>query len=63
VAQYLFELMVLSLPAKRIHPDVQAGKAGTEVLQKLEDLSPKQETPTGTDPRWDKLSDLLNQID
>jgi uncharacterized metal-binding protein YceD (DUF177 family) len=55
--------MVLSLPAKRIHPDVQAGKAGTEVLQKLEDLSPKQETPTGTDPRWDKLSDLLNQID
>lgn len=63
VAQYLFELMVLSLPAKRIHPDVQAGKAGTEVLQQLEDLAPKQETPTGTDPRWDKLSDLLNQID
>lgn len=63
VAQYLFELCVLALPARRIHPDVLAGKAGKEMMQRLQDLTPKQEPPTGEDPRWDKLKDLLNQID
>ena len=58
VAQYLYEVTALAMPLKRVSPEVQKGEKGTEILKKLENLSGGEESKT--DPRWDKLKDLLN---
>ncbi|MGB0176983.1 MAG: YceD family protein [Owenweeksia sp.] len=64
ISQYLYELTVLAVPLKKVHPDVASGKKGAEVLKKLEELSPGNSNQTNdendTDPRWDKLRSLLN---
>ncbi|SDR87713.1 Uncharacterized metal-binding protein YceD, DUF177 family [Gillisia sp. Hel1_33_143] len=67
VAQYIYELVVLSVPLKRIHPGVADGSLESEVLKKLEELSPKEakdidenENGEDIDPRWNKLKNLLN---
>ncbi|HAD98500.1 MAG TPA: hypothetical protein DCG19_13910 [Cryomorphaceae bacterium] len=64
VAQYLYELAVLAVPLKKVHPDVAAGKKGKDILKRLEDMSPGQthsdQETQETDPRWDKLKNLLN---
>lgn len=61
VAQYIYELVVLSIPAKRIHPDVLSGKMHSEVLDKLEALSPKEpiDETEHIDPRWESLKNLI----
>ncbi len=62
VAQYIYELIVLSVPSKRIHPKVQDGTMESETLKKLKQLEVKKESTvdkSATDPRWDKLKDLL----
>lgn len=62
IAQYIYELIVLALPQKRIHPGVVDGTLNSEILDKLEDLSPKNSdhNPNAdTDPRWDSLKQLL----
>lgn len=41
VAQYIYELIILSMPAKRIHPGVEDGTLDSDILKKLEELSPK----------------------
>lgn len=63
VAQYFYELAVLAKPLKVVHPEVEAGKRGQEILKKLEELSPEnqeKESEDENDPRWNKLRDLLN---
>ena len=63
VAQYFYEMAVLAKPLKVVHPDVLAGKKGQDILKKLEELSPDntvREEKEETDPRWNKLKDLLN---
>ncbi|WP_299162498.1 DUF177 domain-containing protein [uncultured Tenacibaculum sp.] len=62
IAQYIYELIVLSVPRKRIHPNVTDGSMQSEALKRLEELRINEEKPveeTSTDPRWDKLKDLL----
>ena len=59
VAQYIYEGIVLALPLKRIHPGIEDGSLQSEVLEKLKEFEIR-ETKT-TDPRWDKLNDLLTQ--
>lgn len=63
VAHYIYELIVLSLPQKRVHPGVKDGTLGSDILKKLEDLSPKSlednTTKIDTDPRWDSLKKLI----
>ncbi|WP_299106914.1 DUF177 domain-containing protein [uncultured Tenacibaculum sp.] len=62
IAQYIYELIVLSVPSKRIHPGVIDGTLDSEALKKLKELEPKIEKPVveeTTDPRWDKLKNLL----
>ena len=64
VKQYVYELIVLAVPAKKIHPGVEDGSLSSEVLEKLEELSPKgrkNKNEGKTDPRWDKLKNLLNE--
>ncbi|MEO2144148.1 MAG: DUF177 domain-containing protein [Flavobacteriaceae bacterium] len=60
VAQYLFEMIILSLPIKIIHPGVVDGSLESETLNKLKELESKaQEKSSKIDPRWDKLKDLI----
>ena len=64
IAQYIYELIVLSIPNKRVHPGVADGSLKSDILNKLDELSVRnqndQETNTiETDPRWDELKKLL----
>jgi uncharacterized metal-binding protein YceD (DUF177 family) len=64
IAQYIYELIVLSIPQKRIHPGVEDGTLNSEILRKLEDLSPNSDlkaesSSNDVDPRWNKLKKLL----
>ena len=61
VAQYIYESIVLSVPLRRIHPGVKDGSL-TDVIEKLEALSPKEqkeEQNNDIDPRWENLKKLL----
>ena len=64
VSQYIYEMIVLSVPLKRIHPGVKDGTLPTESLETLSKLTTKEEKKESkqeenTDPRWDKLKQLL----
>lgn len=60
--QYIYECVLLALPSKRVHPGVKDGTLDSEILEKLNrhsvDRQHKKEENT-TDPRWDKLKNLL----
>lgn len=58
IAQYLYEMIVLSVPIKKLHPGIKNGTLKSNILKKLEELSPKSNIKV-KDPRWDKLKDLL----
>lgn len=73
VAQIIYELILLSIPTKRIHPDVLAGKSDSEILNVLdqyiiEEIEDNEENQMDNDsdddddeeidPRWSKLKDL-----
>lgn len=61
--QYIYEAAVLAVPYKKVHPQVADGTMKSDILDKLEDLSPgnSNKNDNTTDPRWDKLKDLLNE--
>ena len=61
IAQYVYEMLVLSVPLKKVHPGVLDGSLQSEVLDKLEELQPKdtKENKEDIDPRWDALKKLL----
>jgi uncharacterized metal-binding protein YceD (DUF177 family) len=61
LAQYMYELIVLSVPSKRVHPGVKDGSLDSEILKKLEELSPKgiNNDKEEIDPRWNTLKKLL----
>jgi len=63
VAQYIYELIVLSMPTKRVHPGIADGTLKSDILKKLEELSPKgpeeKDKTEETDPRWNTLKKLL----
>lgn len=63
LAQYVFEMVVLSIPAKRIHPGIKDGTLDSEAMKNLEKYAPKIEkeiiTEEEIDPRWSALKKLL----
>ncbi len=61
LAQYIYEMCVLAVPTKRVHPKVVDGTMDSEILERLEALQPKTETEKTeqTDPRWDALKNLM----
>ncbi|MCR9181541.1 MAG: DUF177 domain-containing protein [Flavobacteriaceae bacterium] len=63
IQQYIYELIILSLPARRVHPGVEDGTLNSEILDKLKELTPKeteeQSSKNEIDPRWDELKKLL----
>jgi uncharacterized metal-binding protein YceD (DUF177 family) len=60
VAQYIYELIVLSVPLKRIHPKVLDGSMESETIKKLNKLRVK-EPVENADPRWDKLKSIITE--
>ena len=58
IAQFIYELIVLNIPKKNIHPDVESGKIVPDF--DMDDESELKEENEEIDPRWDKLKDLLN---
>lgn len=62
IQQYIYELIVLAVPNKLVHPGIKDGTLKSDILKKLEELSPKEtEENNGEaiDPRWNKLKKLL----
>jgi uncharacterized metal-binding protein YceD (DUF177 family) len=64
VAQYIYEMIVLSVPLRRVHPGIKDGSLKTEALTKLKQLAVKEKKEEkkeeeNIDPRWDKLKQLL----
>jgi len=59
VSNIIFETIVLETPPKRVHPGIEDGTLKSEILEKLEDLKPKEIFFNKRDPRWDKLKELL----
>ncbi|MFN7100210.1 MAG: YceD family protein, partial [Flavobacterium sp.] len=63
IAQYIYEMIVLSVPFKRVHPGIKDGSLQTEALTKLNELTINEEKEENKeediDPRWDKLKKLL----
>jgi uncharacterized metal-binding protein YceD (DUF177 family) len=61
IAQYVYEMVVLAVPQKRVHPGVLDGTLKSEALTKLKELQPKdkKENIKDTDPRWDALKNLI----
>jgi len=66
LSQYIYEMIVLSIPLKRVHPGIKDGTLKSEALDKLNELKVKEKKVVDkskkeedTDPRWDKLKQLL----
>jgi uncharacterized metal-binding protein YceD (DUF177 family) len=64
VSQYIYEMIIVSIPLKRVHPGIKDGTLESPALDKLNELSVKESKKEeikaeNTDPRWDKLKNLL----
>jgi uncharacterized metal-binding protein YceD (DUF177 family) len=64
VAQYIYEMIVLAMPLKKVHPGIADGTLKSEILQRLEELSPDKNASIKDkkeyqDPRWESLKKLL----
>src|SRR5690554_605111 len=59
VAQYIYEMIVLSVPIKRVHPGVKDGSIDVSEYEKYISYQKPEEIKEETDPRWDKLNNLL----
>lgn len=61
IAQYIYEMVVLAVPQKRVHPGIEDGTLKSEALEKLQELQPKEKRSDKeeSDPRWDELKKLL----
>ena len=65
VSQFIYELIILSVPIKKVHPDVLNGTMNSEALNKLKELEVTENNSSGNedkiDPRWDKLKSLIKE--
>ena len=64
IAQFVYEMIVLSIPLRRVHPGLKDGSLQSATLDKLNELKVKKvkkadKTAENIDPRWDKLKQLL----
>ena len=62
VAQYIYEMIILSVPTKRVHPKVLDETMESEALEKFNKLKVTEvNTTVDVDPRWDKLKSLITE--
>ena len=57
VSQFVYEMIVLSLPIRKIHPGIEDGSLKSEALERLRKFENKEEEKE-IDPRWAKLKEL-----
>ena len=58
VAKTIYEMIVLSIPQKKLHPGVIDGSLNSKTVKILNELSPGAKK-NKLDPRWNKLKDYL----
>ena len=58
IAKPIYEMIVLSIPQKKVHPGVMDGTLNSKTIKILNELSPGTKK-TELDPRWNKLKDYL----
>ena len=63
VAQFIYEIIHIGLPLKKVHKDDEEGNPGCnkELLNELEKYIVKKEKKEESDPRWDKLKKIINK--
>jgi uncharacterized metal-binding protein YceD (DUF177 family) len=64
IQQFIYESIVLAVPLRRVHPGIEDGSLESDILEKLEELSPnasdeEELEDNEVDPRWDTLKKLL----
>ena len=59
VAQFIYEMIVLAVPSKRIHPGIADGSLDSPILKKLNELQPNEKKDGEIDPRWEELKKLI----
>ena len=59
VSHMIYESIILAVPQKKVHPGIENGSLKSEIAEKLKEFKPKKNFKEKTDPRWDKLKDLL----
>lgn len=60
VSQYIYEMIVLSVPQKRIHPGVEDGSLELPEYEDMyEEAEEEQNEEEDIDPRWAELKKLL----
>jgi uncharacterized metal-binding protein YceD (DUF177 family) len=52
-------MVILSVPAKKVHPGIKNGTLSSDILERLKELQPGENKSKHTDPRWDTLKKLL----
>jgi len=62
--QFFYECIGLCIPIKRVHPDNEDGSYGCDpgMIEVLNTHSGNNASQNESDPRWNKLKDLLNDI-
>ena len=58
IAKTIYEMIVLSIPQKKLHPGVIDGSLNSKTVKILKELSPGAKK-NKLDPRWNKLKDYL----
>ncbi|MEE9408410.1 MAG: DUF177 domain-containing protein [Polaribacter sp.] len=63
VSQFIYEMIVLGQPSRRVHPKVLDGTMESKALEKLKELQLKEEKTVDepADPRWNKLKNLITE--
>ena len=56
--QFLYEMVVLSMPIRNVHPGVEDGSIKSDVINRLKDFDINNEKSSNFDPRWNKLKKL-----
>ena len=56
--QLFYEMIILSMPIRNVHPAVEDGSLKSDILNRLKDFDINKEKSSNFDPRWEKLRQL-----
>ena len=56
--QIFYEMIVLSIPIKLVHPGIADGSLKSEIVNRLSEFDINKEKSSNFDPRWNKLKEL-----
>ena len=59
--QFFYEMIVLSMPIRNVHPGIEDGSLKSDIINRLKDFDINKEKSSNFDPRWDKLKKLKSK--